>query len=169
MSHYGTLVGAADYHDAVGNTAWAASAYTDPQRTAALTRASRALDGRYGMQFAGVKSTSDQRLAWPRNGGHDFCSDTPVPPGQVPLGVIEAAYELALIELQGPGALSPSLTTGRITKSEAVVGAASRSFFSPEELGLNGGLDAFRPTLTVAEDLLGCYLNRGRRWIATVV
>lgn len=169
MSHYGTLPGALAYHASVGNTLWGSSAYDDQRRTAALTRASRAMDGRYGLQFAGVKSTGDQRLAWPRDGGHDFCSDTPVPPGQVPLGVIEAAYELALVELQRPGALSPSLTTGRITKSEAVVGAASRSFFSPEELGLNGGLDAFRPTLTVAEDLLSCYLNRGKRWIAAVV
>lgn len=169
MSHYGTLSGALAYQASVGNALWGSSTYDDQERTAALTRASRALDGRYGTSFSGYKASIAQRLAWPRVDGYDYCAQQLVPEGDVPLGVVEAAYELALVELQNPGALSPTVTAGRLTKSEAVVGAASRSFFSPEELGLRGGLDAFRPTITVAEDLLSCYLNRSQRWIATVV
>ena len=168
MSHYGTLVGALAYHSSVGNELWGSSAYSDSQRTAALTRASRALDGLYGLQFAGVRAPGE-RLSWPRVGGFDYCTQTAVPDGVTPLAVIEAAYELAFVELQRPGALSPSITPGRVTKSEAVVGAASRSFFSPEELGMNGGMSAFRPMVTAAEDLLSCYLNRGKRWVAAVV
>lgn len=169
MSHYGSLAGALAYHQSLGNEVWASLTYTDAQRTGALTRASRALDGRYGSMFAGVKGSSTQREAWPRIGGFDYCAQVPVPDGTVPDGVVEAAYELALVELQRPGSLSPSVVGGRLTKSEAVVGAASRSFFSPEELGMKGGFDAFRPTLTSAEDLLSCYLLRQRPWTARVV
>lgn len=169
MSYYGDLVGALAYHASVGNDAWALPSVQDPQRTAALIRASRALDGRYASRFAGVKATGGQRLAWPRKGGYDFCAQTEIAEGVIPAGVIEAAYELALIELQQPGALTPVVTTGKVTKSEAVSGAASRSFFSPKELGLPEGMAALRPTVVVAEDLLSCYVNQNASWIARVV
>ena len=169
MSHYGNLIEALAYHASVGNDAWALPSVEDSQRTAALIRASRALDGRYASRFAGVKATGGQRLAWPRKGGYDFCAQTDIAEGVIPVGVVEAAYELALVELQQPGVLTPVVTTGKVTKSEAVSGAASRSFFSPKELGLPEGMAALRPTIMVAEDLLSCYVNQNARWLARVV
>ena len=171
MTHYGTLEEAALYHASVGNAAWATTG-TDSARTAALVRASRALDGRYSTRFAGVRAAVGQRLAWPRLDGYDVCAQQDIAPGVIPQGVVEAAYEMALVELQRPNSLSPTLSLGRLTKSESVSGAASRSFFSPEELGIsdpNSPLQAFRPTLMIVEDLLACYILSTRRWVATVV
>ncbi|MCK9513524.1 MAG: hypothetical protein M0R28_20180 [Pigmentiphaga sp.] len=170
MSFYGSLVNALAYHTAMGNAAW--GDYTDAQREAALRRASRAFDGRYGRMFPGCKFDLAQRLAWPRSGAWDQCACAPVPDGQTPVAIEEAVYELALVELLTPGGLSPSVTLGRITQSEKV-DVISRSFFSPADLmavaGDGSPLNAFRPTFAVVEDLVGCYLKKAELWNARVV
>lgn len=172
MNYYGSLADALAYHAEVGNTQWADPAKTDPERLSALVRGSRALDGRYGVTFAGFKTGGlAQVRAFPRTGGFDYCAQLELDPNVVPLAIEQAAYELALVELASPGALTPTVGFGRVTKSEAVEGAASRSFFSPRELGMEGSLlNGFRPTILAAEDLLVCYLRPARGlWAATVV
>lgn len=170
MNYYGTLAGAAAYLAATaGASAWAAG--SDGDREAALVRAASALDGRYGTRFTGTKATWAQRLAWPRVAAYDVCAQQSIPDGATPPAVEEAAYALAVMELTTPGILTPIVSFGRLTKSEAVVGAASRSFFSPQELGLTeDAAQLFRPTLLVVGDLIGCYLkDTTRLWAATVV
>lgn len=185
MISYGTLAGANAYHEMLGNSAWGLTApspmpdpapedpgwHTDAERSSALLRATRAFDGRYGRLFPGAKLDPSQRLSWPRIGAWDQCSETFVLDGTVPEAIVEAVYELALVELLAPGSLSISVTPGRITASESV-DVISRSFFNPAEIaGLSGRglLDAFRPSLSLVEDLLSCYLKKQELWTARVV
>lgn len=173
MTPYGTLPAALAYHTALGNAQWLDSVtYSDPLRTAAMLRGSRSLDGRYGRLFPGAKFGGYlQERAWPRVGAYDSCAQQNIPDGYIPPAIEQAAYELALIELVNPGATTPELNLGRITKSESVDGAASRSFFSPGEMNLRGNvLDGFRPTLLTVSDLMSCYLKPAvGLWAATVV
>lgn len=153
--HYGTLSGAAAYHAARGRADWSGS---DADRTAALVRASAALDGRYGARFAGVKTGGRaQELAWPRTGAYDACAGEEVDSATVPVEVENATYEMALIELLTPGALSPVITPGRITKREKV-GEIEREFFSGTDGGAMGAA-SLRPVLTAVDDILRCVLS----------
>lgn len=157
--HYGDLPGAAAYHDARGNAAWSAAGVTDPQRAAALVRASSALDGIYGNRLAGRKTGGrTQVLAWPRIGAHDYCADEDIPSDEIPLEVVNAAYELALAELQAPGSSSPTVTPGRLVKRQKV-DTIEREFFGPGD-GVSGTPDDMRPVLTAVEDALRCVLSR---------
>lgn len=171
MNYYGSLADALIYHTDSGNDLWSDPTKTDAERLSALVRGSRALDGRYGLLFTGAKTGGlAQVRAFPRTGAFDYCAQLEVDAGSVPVAITQAAYELALIELVAAGSLTPSVTAGRLTKSEAVVGAASRSFFSPEELGMTGNpLNSFRPTIMAVEDLLSCYLKPARGFWAAVV
>jgi len=154
---YGTLEGAAAYHDARGNAAWSAAGVTDSQRTAALVRASAALDGIYGPRFPGHKAGGrTQALAWPRTGAFDRCAGEDIPDDEIPQAVVSAAYELALAELQAPGSSSPTITPGRLVKRQKVEGI-EREFFGPSE-GVSGSADAMRPVLMAVEDALRCIL-----------
>lgn len=175
MTFYGTLLGATGYHVLMGNASWALPAFTDAQRESAMRRGTRALDGRYAGQLSGVKLASGQALQFPRVDLYDNCSQSAVPDGTTPDAIINASYELALLELNSPNSLSPTVASlGRLTQSEAVSGAVSRSFFSPKDLafllGPGSPINAFRPNVIIVEDFMWCYLNlAGRRWAAAVV
>lgn len=176
MIPYGTVEDALEYHLALGNEAWLDDTKDDAQRLTALIRGARALDGRYGRMFPGEKTGGyTQVRAWPREGAFDYCAGEELPTSLIPLSIIHASFELALVELAQPGAATPTLSLGRLTKSESVDGAASRSFFSPDEMALKTGpggvLDGYRPTLTSVSDLLSCYLKSDTwdRWSAVVV
>lgn len=161
MAHYGTLSGALAYHAvSAGGAAWTAAGVTDEQRTAALVRASRSLDGQYGPRFPGHPAAGRaQALAWPRAGAFDFCQVPPeaLPEDAVPVEVENAAYALALVELSTPGASSPSFTPGRINKREKVEGI-ERERFSPND-GVLQSLSAQRAQLAEVEDSLRCLLR----------
>jgi len=175
MTFYGTLLAATAYHALIGNEAWASVAFNDVQRESAMRRGTRALDGRYAGQLSGTKLASGQALQFPRVDLYDNCSQSAVANGTIPDAIINASYELALLELVSPNSLSPAIASlGRLTQSEAVSGAVSRSFFSPKDLafllGPGSPLNAFRPNVLVVEDFMWCYLNlAGRRWAAAVV
>jgi hypothetical protein len=175
MTFYGTLAAASAYHVLMGNAAWASLTYSDAQRESAMRRGARALDGRYAGQLSGTKLAAGQALQFPRVDLFDNCSQSAVPDGVTPDAIVNASYELALLELVAPNSLSPTVASlGRLTQSEAVSGAVSRSFFSPKDLafllGPGSPLNAFRPNVLVVEDFMWCYLNHaGRRWVASVV
>ncbi|MFK3965683.1 DnaT-like ssDNA-binding protein [Ensifer adhaerens] len=152
---YGTLAGALAYHEDRGNVAWSAGTVTDPQREAALLRASEALDGIYGPRFPGKKATRTQERAWPRVGAVDHCADEPIPEGDTPAEIETAAYALALAELQSPGSSTPTLTLGKSVKRQKV-GNIEREFFSP---AVPITLESLRPVLTAVEDALRCILT----------
>lgn len=153
---YGTLAGALAYHTARGNAAWSAGTVTDPQREAAILRASEALDGIYGPRFTGRKASRAQDRAWPRVGAVDHCADDAIPEGETPAEVETATYALALAELTSPGSSTPTLTLGKSVKRQKV-GNIEREFFSPEE-GIAITIESLRPVLTAVEDALRCLL-----------
>lgn len=72
--------------------------------------------------------------------------------------VERAAYELALAELASPGAATPSVTMGRLAKSQKAE-TIEREFFGPSD-GVTVTADSMRPILTKVEDLLRCILAR---------
>ncbi|HEV7435340.1 MAG TPA: DnaT-like ssDNA-binding protein [Pseudorhizobium sp.] len=108
--HYGTLPAALAYHEVRGNAAWTAADVDDDKRTAAIVRASQALDALYGARYPGVVASADQDLLWPRANviwrGEDLAAD------DVPAPIEKATYELALRELVKPGSLAPDVTAG---------------------------------------------------------
>lgn len=162
MAHYGDLPGALAYHEARGNAAWSAAGVTDAQRTAALIRASSALDGIYGDRFAGRKTGGrSQALAWPRTGAYDHCAGEDIPSDEIPQEVVNAAYEIALAELLQPGSSSPAVTPGRLVKRQKVEGL-EREFFGPGD-GVSGSPEDMRPVLTAVDDALRCILRPASR------
>lgn len=108
--HYGTLPAALAYHEARGNAAWAAAGLDEGKRTAALIRASEALDALYGARYPGEIASADQDLLWPRARvvwrGAELAGDV------VPVPIEKATYELALRELVSPGSLAPDVAAG---------------------------------------------------------
>lgn len=160
--HYGTLPGALAYHEVRGNAAWSADGVTDGQRTAALVRASSAIDGMYGPRFPGKKAGGrEQALAWPRAGAIDHCAGEEIPEDEIPVGVVNATYELALAELASPGSSTPTVTPGQVVQSESV-GPISTSYFAPGQ-GAASGLDAQRQVLFAVEDALRCVILPDQR------
>lgn len=124
--HYGDLADALDYHEARGNAAWTATTVDDSQRTAALVRASQALDALYGARYPGVVASTAQVLLWPRNDviwrGAELADDL------VPIPIVRATYELALREIVRPNSVLPDVTPGAVKKSVAVSGAVSVTY-----------------------------------------
>lgn len=159
MNHYGTLAGALEYNAIAANgAAWSADSVTDEQRTAALIRASRSLDGLYGNRYPGTPTAGrNQSLAWPRTGAEDHCAQEVLPSDTVPIEIEQATYALALVELQTPGASSPSFTPGAVNKREQV-DVISRERFGPND-GVLLTLENQRARLAEVEDSLRCILK----------
>lgn len=159
MNHYGTLQGAELYHQTSANGGdWSAVEYTDEQRTAALIRASRSLDGQYGRRYPGTPTNGrNQVLAWPRKHAHDQCTNELLDHLIVPYEIENATYALALLELKTPGASSPSFTPASVNKREKV-DVIERERFGPND-GVSINLDAQRVQLAEVVDTLRCILT----------
>jgi len=118
---YGTNGGFSTYHTERGRDV---SDYTSGEIDAALVVASEWLDAQYRADFMGYKTGGqDQVRDWPRIGawdvyGYAIADDT------IPTAVINATYELALRELQSPGAMSVDYTPSKYT-SVSIDGALS--------------------------------------------
>lgn len=155
---YGTLPDALVHMAiAAGGAAWTETGVTDTAREAALIRASRALDGRYGRRFPGQRTGGRaQALEWPRTGAKDACTGEVISDDEVPVDIERATYALALVELQSPGSSTPTVTMGRVAKRQKA-GQVEREFFSPDE-GVQVTVDNLRPVLTEVEDALRCLL-----------
>ena len=102
---YASLAAALAYHADRRNTAWTDA--TDPDREAALVRASCALDALFS--WPGMRLTEDQGLGWPRVSAYD--RDGYYLEG-VPSAVIAATCEAALVELAESGAMAKSSESG---------------------------------------------------------
>lgn len=151
---YGTLLDAGTYFTDRGNTTWAAA--TEAARTAALVRASVAIDGRYEARFPGARAGGySQALAWPRTGA-TTASGSAIPADVVPLPVTYAAYEAALYELATPGGLSPVVTTNKVKKRTKVgqIEVEYATGSSQAEL-----IAASVPVLTLIDGLLWPFLT----------
>lgn len=161
MDHYGTLAGALAYHAvSAGGTAWSNASYDDTQRTNALIRASRSLDGQYGYRYSGYPTNGrSQSLGWPRTNAYDSCQVVHpyLPIDVVPVEIENATYALALLELETPGSSTPSFTPGSVNKREKV-DVIERERFGPKD-GVALSLDMQRIRLAEVEDSLRCLLN----------
>jgi hypothetical protein len=103
---YGTVVGYKAYADA---RLWSYVAYSDPQITAALVRATAYLDG-YTLPGFKVSGRS-QTLQWPRYGVVDV-EGLSVDSTVVPAEIENATYEGAYRELAKAGVLQPDVKPG---------------------------------------------------------
>lgn len=157
MNYYGTIEAADAYHaTSAGGAAWLAG--TESAKEAALIRASRALDGMYGKRYPGTPTAGRaQKLGWPRIGAYDHCAQEALPSDEVPVEVEEATYALALVELQTPGASTPTFTPGAVNKREKV-DVIERERFGPAD-GVMLTLENQRAKLAEVEDLLRCILT----------
>lgn len=104
----------AGYGDDSGFTAYAnAAGYTVPAGNVANARqrGSDYIDAVYGPRFPGRPTGgAEQERAWPRTGASAFGSA--IGENVIPVRVVSASYEAALLELQKPGVLSRTFTPG---------------------------------------------------------
>lgn len=145
--HYGTPADALTYHQARGNTAWAAS--TDSLRLAALVRASGSLDTIYGGRYPGTVATAVQELLWPRAGviyrGDALGDDV------IPIPIIRATYELALRELVAPNSVLPDFDpTGTVKRERKKLGPLEKEI----EYATPANAAAARPVFAVIDGIL---------------
>lgn len=124
--HYGTLAGADAYQQSTGGTVW--DGLSDPDKTAALVRASAYIDSLSGqlsgtgcvLRFPGKKTGGRaQVLAWPRTGAVDSEGDK-IDPDSVPVEIERAVYAAALYEAETPGFFNPSFVSSGLVKKSKV-------------------------------------------------
>lgn len=118
---YASVATANAYFTARGITTWTG---IDALKEAALIRGSFALDGMYGTKWPGFKASLEQAMDWPRTDADDIDG---YDLDGVPIAVVNAACEAALIELASAGSLTSSGTAG--VKVETV-GPISTEYFS---------------------------------------
>lgn len=115
-------------------------------QTAALVRASLALDYAYEARYPGVRASNTQTLGWPRTGA-EYQDGTAI--DGVPIQIVMATCELAIAELSNPGVLTPTVTPGKVKTRARVEGAVDVSY------GRGGDLvQSMVPVNTTVEALL---------------
>jgi hypothetical protein len=123
---------------------------TGTEKEAALRRAAIYMDG---LSWKGKRTTGRvQGLAWPRADVVD-ADGVDVPDDVVPAEVLRAQTILARVEAISPGALSPSVVKNEAVKRERV------DVIEVEYADPLRTLDAFRPYVTQAMDILGGLLS----------
>lgn len=98
------------YHGSRGNKAWASA--TSDEKNAALVRACDYLERGYGRLWPGARTSALQRLSFPRYGIERIGSN------EIPLWLVEAQCETALLEILDPGILSFSSSEGGTLSQE---------------------------------------------------
>ncbi|GAA2817210.1 hypothetical protein EDC40_103651 [Aminobacter aminovorans] len=149
MAGYGTNEGFTAYATAAG--------YTVPAGDigAARQRGSTYVDGTYGARFSGLPTGGvEQERAWPRTGatayGSALASDI------IPVRVVNASYEAALLELQSPGSLSAVVSGSSLVKREKVEGAVEVEYAVSDKTDL---AVAARPLVSVIDGMLAPLLT----------
>lgn len=139
----------AGYGTDAGFNAWAAAAgYAVPSGDipSARQRGSSYIDAVYGDRFTGTPTAGiDQVRAWPRTGATAYGSALAV--DLIPVRVVDASYEAALIELRAPGSLTVVTDPAKRVKRQKV-DTIEREFFEPGDTG------SFAPTSSIIEGLL---------------
>lgn len=103
---YGTIVDADSYFLNTGFSEWAE--LSTQEKTSALINGSNLLDAMYVHRFPGQKTGGfNQANQWPRTNAMTVRGEE-IPPNVVPLPVINAAYEIAKMDLLDPGSVLPS-------------------------------------------------------------
>lgn len=119
MTAYGTAEGCATYHEERGNAAWAAASDSpDDAREAARLKASDYIDG-FRARFPGSRTDGrSQDREWPRINAFDRSGEE-IADDEVPVEILHATYEAALLVIQGVS-LTPVLERGGAVKRKRV-------------------------------------------------
>jgi hypothetical protein len=115
-------------------------------KTAALVRASMALDALYALRFPGEKTDYTQDRQWPRTGA-TWPDGTPI--SGTPDQILQATSELAIQELISPGSMTPIVTPGKVKKRARVEGAVDVTYAVDSDV-----VESQMPVLTVVEGIL---------------
>ncbi len=109
------------YHSNLGNATWTG---TDAVKKAAILRAMAWIESQ---SWEGRKTAYENPLSWPRA---DVVTRDGylIPEDEVPIQVVNALCEAALVELESAGALRPALERGGQIKSESIDGAVSVTY-----------------------------------------
>lgn len=113
---YITTEEADTYHDRMGNDSWASIDST--RKEAMLRRATRFLDGIYGIRANGIRKESTQALVFPQIEATYF-DGSPIPEDTVPQIYKDAQAEAALLASQGVD-LVTTIGTGPRLKRDKV-------------------------------------------------
>lgn len=110
---YSGVADADSYHAARGNAAWTESSTSPDQgKTAALIRATAAIDATYRGRWPGYRTSGrHQSLEWPRTAAYDI-EGNPIAGTEIPQEVKDAVCEAALRELSDAGSMMPDLERG---------------------------------------------------------
>ncbi len=118
----------ADTHHADRNaTAW--EDFTDPEKDAAIIRATDYIDKRFGRRFIGIRRQKEQALEWPRLDAFDddgfIMSGVDEVPRQLQKALAEYALRAALCGILAPDPLPPvpkqSMESGETARDTDVV------------------------------------------------
>ena len=143
---YGSASDADAYFLARGIATWTG---TDPAKEETLISGADYLNRTYALRWLGIKTTQEQSLAWPRGWLEDV-DGYPIDADALPLGLVHANFEAALLVLTGTD-LEPVLVRGGAVTQKSVKagpvstttdyrsGAPSRSVITSIE-GLLAGL-----------------------------
>jgi hypothetical protein len=153
----------AGYGDNAGFTAYAAAAgyvfpdgTSDEQKTAARQRGSLVID-RYEPRFTGRRTGGyTQERAWPRTGATTYYGEA-IPSNEIPVAIINAAYEAAFLELTNPGSLSPVVTGSSAVKREKV-GQLEVEYSTSSSTDIDDLVAFATPVVTAIEGLLWPFL-----------
>ena len=151
----------AGYGDDAGFTTWLAeNGYTLPADAPAPAvlrqRGSVYIDGLYGTRFTGEKTGGwAQERAWPRTGA--YAGGSAIPDDVVPLPIIHAAYEAAVVEALNPGSLTVTGSEATRVKRERVEGAVEVEYQAASST--SAGAAAFIPIITVVDGLVAPFLR----------
>jgi hypothetical protein len=148
----------AGYGDDDGFTAYmTANGYTVPEGNipAARQRGSAYIDATYGARFTGMPTGGvEQERAWPRTGATAF--GTALASDIIPVRVVNASYEAALIEMREPGSLSAIISGTSLIKRERVEGAVEVEYAVSDKTDL---ATAAQPIVTAIEGMLAPLLT----------
>jgi len=154
MAGYGDNAGFSAYVTANGYGLPAGT--SDDQITAARSRGAQVID-RHERRFPGTRTGGfAQDRAWPRAGAATYYGEA-IAPDIIPVAIVYASYEAALLELTNPGSLSPVVTGSAVVRRESVgslaVEYAGSSTTSAAEIAALA-----TPVVTVIEGLLWPFL-----------
>ena len=155
MAGYGTRADFTTYATAAGYVF--PEDTTDAQKDAAMQRGSLVID-RYEPRFSGTRTGGfAQERAWPRTGASTQWGEA-LPSGEVPVGIENASYEAAWLELNNPGSLSPVVTGAEVIKREKV-GPLETEYASSSSMTAAQTADMATPVVTILNGMLWPFLQ----------
>lgn len=154
MAGYGTRADFTTYATAAGYAF--PDGTTDAEKDAAMQRGSLAID-RYERFFSGTRTGGySQERAWGRTGATTYYGEA-IPPGEIPVAIINASFEAAFLELTNPGSLSPVITGSSTVKREKV-GQLEVEYAAASSTSVTDMIAMATPVVTVIEGLLWPFL-----------